>query len=182
MLCAGAAKAAMASGNGQDFLDAFPEGDLLQEMYLSLLYHSRARVAEVLKQLMAPENYPAVFNCMMGQDRTGVLAFLLLGLLDVPLRTRVADYAASRSPEMRQLIEEFIASGMMRPPGVVFTPEQGQALNERLRLNFTPQERFMEAVETALVKDFGGVRGYVLWLGISDADINRYRAAMLDPQ
>lgn len=182
MLCAGAAKAAMASGNAQDFLDAFPEGDLLQGMYLSVLYHSREQVAKVLEQVMAPENYPLVFNCMMGQDRTGVVAFLLLGLLDVPLRDRVADYAASRSPEMGRHVEELIASGMMKPPGIVFTPEQEQAMNERMRRNFTPQERYMEAVETALVKDFGGVRGYVLWLGISDAQINTYRAAMLDPQ
>lgn len=172
----------MATGNAQDYLDSMEGSFTLPTFYMSILYHGRERVAQMLEHLMDPENYPAVFNCMMGQDRTGVTAFLLLGLLDVPLETRVADYVASRTPEMARFISAMMeAMGKkFKIPGVEFTPEQKQQSQESMRSKMTPQEKYMEMLDAALVKDFGGTRGYVRWLGISDAKVDAYRAAMLE--
>jgi protein tyrosine/serine phosphatase len=179
---AAAIKQSLATGNPQDFIDNLPDGDLLPRMYLSVLYHSRERIAEVLEHLINPENYPAVFNCMMGQDRTGVTAFLLLGLLDVPLAVRVADYGASLTPAQMKNNSAIVAkmAPAMVPPGLEFTQEQREMLEQRILKNMTIQENFIETVEAKLVKDFGGVRGYIRWVGITDAQVDAYRAAMLD--
>ena len=53
-------------------------------------------------------------------------------------------------------------------------------LEQRILKNMTIQENFIETVEAKLVKDFGGVRGYIRWVGITDAQVDAYRAAMLD--
>ncbi len=39
---------------------------------------------------------------------------------------------------------------------------------------------FIETVEAKLAKDFGGVRGYISWLGITDAQVDAYRGTMLE--
>lgn len=175
----------MATGNAQDYVDSIESiENFLPKFYMSVLYHGRERVAQALEQLMDPENYPTVFNCMMGQDRTGVLSFLLLGLLDVPLETRVADYVASRTLEMARFIQGWMEAMDKKSffviPGVEITTEQKQRTQEAMRSQMTPQEKYMEVLDASLVKDFGGTRGYIRWLGISDAKIDAYRAAMLE--
>eukprot|EP01052_Picozoa_sp_SAG31_P003513 SAG31_NODE_136_length_23089_cov_8.825924_7_plen_212_part_00 len=200
---AGAMKKAMEAGSIQVMIDSMPDGDLLPRMYLSLLYHSGDRIATVLRRLMAPENHPAVFNCMMGQDRTGVVAFLLLALLDVPAKTRVEDYVKSATPEVLSKMREHMViqcllrlcvslrvvaitfcqlqeNPQMMPPGLSPTPEDMEQMRQRMEKNFIPRAEFIEGVERAIVQDWGTAREYVKWIGIDDEAIDAYRDAMLE--
>ena len=42
------------------------------------------------------------------------------------------------------------------------------------------EREWMEPVEAALQKSWGGVDGYVKWLGIDAAKVDAYKAAMLE--
>ena len=47
-------------------------------------------------QLLADEsNYPIIFHCKIGTDRTGFMTYLLYGLLDVPMDSIYTDYVFS---------------------------------------------------------------------------------------
>ncbi len=54
------------------------------------------RTPEALKSIFSllskEENYPVYFHCLIGQDRTGTLAYLLLGLLGVDYDDILRDY------------------------------------------------------------------------------------------
>lgn len=50
------------------------------------------RMAEALRLFADPSNYPIVFHCVKGADRTGSLAFVLQALLGVSAEDRLLDW------------------------------------------------------------------------------------------
>ena len=96
------------------------------------------------------ENYPVLFHCSGGRDRTGTLAFLLNGLLGVGEDDLCRDWEAS------------VFSG----GGASFTSDNIQRLLAYLRT--MPGETLQARVET-----------YVKGCGITDAEIAAFRAIML---
>jgi protein-tyrosine phosphatase len=63
--------------------------------YADLLDHNAARYVRALELISDPANHPLLFHCAAGQDRTGVLAALVLACLDVDESAIVADYVDS---------------------------------------------------------------------------------------
>jgi protein-tyrosine phosphatase len=71
-------------------------GDLMRIGYTRVVLDENAHVVgAVLRQMADPVNLPLVFHCTAGKDRTGVVAALLLALLDVPDEVILADYSLS---------------------------------------------------------------------------------------
>ncbi len=71
--------------------------------YRDMLASGRATIAGALRVLANPAAYPAVYHCMAGKDRTGILSALVLGLLGVSDQDIVADYALSAQAMARML-------------------------------------------------------------------------------
>ena len=78
------------------------------------------QIKEVFEILAEEDNYPLIFHCAIGTDRTGVIAFLINGLLGVGVNDLYLDYVwsnfgnigSSRSAELVRnnyvwLIEEY---------------------------------------------------------------------------
>jgi protein tyrosine/serine phosphatase len=56
---------------------------------------TKSEFAKAIKVFAYEENYPIIFHCSMGRDRTGTTTFLLLGLLGVDEDTLRHEYYAS---------------------------------------------------------------------------------------
>jgi protein tyrosine/serine phosphatase len=92
------------------------------ERYLSYLDAGRQALVLALDPMSDPENYPLVFHCAAGKDRTGVLAALVLDLLGVEPEVIVEDYVLTgtrmhlirerlrRDPIYREQIDKISAS------------------------------------------------------------------------
>jgi protein-tyrosine phosphatase len=63
--------------------------------YRQMLADGADRLAAVLRTLAEPGALPAVFHCISGKDRTGLVAAILLRLLGVPQLEVAAEYALS---------------------------------------------------------------------------------------
>jgi hypothetical protein len=107
---------------------------------------------KVFKVFLDRKNYPIVFHCSAGQDRTGSVAFILNGLLGVSLNELYLDWETTG----------FWNSG----------------------LDFCHSTRF-----NSLIKGFETLPGktmqhkienYILGLGFSKQDIEKFRAIMLE--
>ncbi|HEY3342250.1 MAG TPA: tyrosine-protein phosphatase, partial [Anaerolineae bacterium] len=79
--------------NGNGALPAVP--DNLEEMYRMILDHRQEQIVRIFRALFAPGALPSLFHCTAGKDRTGLIAALILGAVDVPEETIVEDYALS---------------------------------------------------------------------------------------
>jgi protein-tyrosine phosphatase len=80
--------------------ETYPEWirpEFVARQYLEMLTGGRESVTAALVALSDPASYPAVFHCMAGKDRTGILAAVVLGLLGVADADIVADYALSQA-------------------------------------------------------------------------------------
>lgn len=77
--------------------------DMLEVLFnmphLSLIYQgmvsdedSIKMIKKVMNEIILGDNYPILFHCTAGKDRTGIIAFLTLYLLNVDYETIIEDY------------------------------------------------------------------------------------------
>lgn len=74
--------------------------DYLSRRYLQYLDEGGSAFVRATEEMADVDNYPLVFNCFFGKDRTGVLAALILSCLGVERQEIIDDYAltATRVP------------------------------------------------------------------------------------
>lgn len=61
----------------------------------NLITGNKLQLQAIFAILSDKNNYPIIFHCNIGTDRTGVVAFLVNGLLGVPEETLYRDYLFS---------------------------------------------------------------------------------------
>jgi protein-tyrosine phosphatase len=126
-----------------------------------MLHDGSERLAEVLRVLAEPGALPAVFHCISGKDRTGLVAAVVLSLLDVPRDVVADEYALSQGRNGHS--------------------SASSELQSAFPLVFGAPPANMLGVLDALDRDFGSVAGYVASLGVTADLIERLRAALLGP-
>src|SRR5579862_3754049 len=72
------------------------EGPLtLGKLYCHYVTQSGEELRTILRMLSDEHALPALFYCVAGKDRTGIVAAIILALLGVPEEAIAADYAAT---------------------------------------------------------------------------------------
>ncbi|MGP8009009.1 MAG: tyrosine-protein phosphatase, partial [Acidimicrobiales bacterium] len=119
-------------------------------------------------ELAAVENYPLVFNCFLGKDRTGVLAALVLSCLGVERENIVEDYAftATRVP--------FIVEKLRRDP--VYRDAIDRTDPVVLAASETTMTRFLEELD----RRYGDARGWALSAGVKPDELERLIELLLE--
>ncbi len=112
----------------------------------------KAQFAKVFKVFLDEKNYPVIFHCIAGQDRTGAVAFILNGLLGV---------------DEEELYRDWEATGFWN---------KNVKFNHELRFN-----RLIDGFRKLPGKTLHEqIENYVLSCGFTKADIERFRALMLE--
>ena len=150
----------------QHGIKTFKPGDdpaaRLADIYLWILANSGQLIAEALTTLA--EGDTALFHCTAGKDRTGVLAAIILGILDVDEEQTMADYLLTNQTMDR------LYPLLRSIPGN----------EERPRASFEAPPKAMEAMLSALANDYGGAQEYAMAHGVSTANIYQLRASLLE--
>jgi protein tyrosine/serine phosphatase len=136
------------------------------EWALLLLEHSQPRFLEVLRAIAwQPRDQGVLFHCHAGKDRTGLIADLLLDLADVPDESIIADYLLTNERN-RELRENGLAA-------IADIERREDARNRWMVFESTVRD-----VLAHLRARYGGARGYMRAIGLSDAEINAIAARM----
>ena len=109
-----------------------------------------------------PKDFPLVFHCIQGADRTGNLAYILGGLLGVDPDRLVCDY------EFTEFSRKWVGGGGVDPK--TGSPRRIPFDITREAIGTFPGSTENERIE-----------GFVKSLGFTDADIGRFREFMLEP-
>ena len=144
------------------------------EQYLVTVYHEMLElggeaIRTILEALAFGDSYPAVFFCMAGKDRTGVVAAILLDLLGVSESDIAGDFTLS-GDEVMALVEYLKGRENI---------EDHPMMNQREELMRVPRsaiEIFLAEVDTK----FGGLSGYVAQLDVPSATVEALRERLLD--
>jgi protein-tyrosine phosphatase len=108
-----------------------------------------------------------LIHCLAGKDRTGIAVALLLGLVGVPDADIAADYALSEAA----LASEKVAALAAAPD---------EEARGRIERGYDSRAETMLATLAHLRTRHGGAVAYLTRAGLSDADIERIRARLLD--
>lgn len=142
--------------------------EYLHRAYTDMLVQGDRRYARAFEVLAQQSAVPAVFHCAAGKDRTGLLAALLLGALEVPDHVIVEDYALTQESMERQLRrlreDPEVAAELDAVPPVFFVADPGA----------------MGLVLEDLRAAHGSVREYVRVIGVSDDVVDRLATTFLD--
>ena len=108
-----------------------------------------------------------LIHCLAGKDRTGIAVALLLGLVGVSDADIAADYALSEASLAAELEAALAAA-----------PDD----NERARLvrSYDARPETMLATLAHLRARYGGAQAYLARAGLSEADVDRIRARLLE--
>jgi len=128
--------------------------DYLWQRYLSYLEIGPGAFVRAIEEMAVGDNYPLVFNCFFGKDRTGVLAALVLSCLGVDPRTIVEDYALTETRV--ELILEKLRSD----------PIHRDTIDKSDPLLFTSNARTMSKFLEELEHRHGGARSWALNEGV----------------
>lgn len=77
----------------------------LARFYVLILENAEEVLPQIFAILANEENYPIMFHCVAGKDRTGILTALIYGLMDVDENLIIQDYSVSEE-NLRSRIQE----------------------------------------------------------------------------
>jgi protein-tyrosine phosphatase len=119
-----------------------------------------AHVTQTLRTLSNPANHPVLVHCTQGKDRTGIIVLLTLLILGVPLDAIKYDYLLS---ENGLILEREFRLAEIRSMG--------------LSDDFAEcPQNWVDKMANRLKSAYGGIGGYVRWIGLREAD----EEAMID--
>ena len=143
-----------------------PAEEVMRELYLGCLA-PEAHLGSALQHLCDMAEQPVVFHCAAGKDRTGILAAVLLRLLDVTDSDILEDYMKS-APAMPRMIERFATWPRYRDH-MADTPHQV----------YDVEPSPLVALLHALDHQHAGVLGWGRSQKLSMSSIHRLRALLL---
>jgi protein-tyrosine phosphatase len=139
----------------------------LEAVYIGLLDHAGAGIAEIFTILAGPDALPAVIHCHAGKDRTGTVIALLLELLGVERELVLDDYELS--PRLVERDEATIER--LRTYG--YEPEEAAAL-------LVASRPAMRAALIHLDEQYGGAAAYLQAAGVTPAAEGRLRDLLVE--
>lgn len=136
--------------------------------YLAMTEEGSAAIAEVVR-IVAKADGAVVFHCSAGKDRTGVVAAVILSLLEVPDHTIAHDYGLSRNAA-----EQFAAflRAVSRPEDV----EEIRRMPASFMASPPPaMRRFLQALR----ERHGSVEGFAREAGVDGEAVEQLRHRLL---
>jgi len=124
------------------------------------------------------ESRPVLTHCFAGKDRTGFVVATVLEAIGIDRDTIVADYLRSNAaaPQLRARVSEMIelsSDDELIPEVVTFN--EARLSDEVLGV----REEYLAASRRTIDEKFGSLDGYLRDSGVTEADVDRLRGALL---
>lgn len=125
-----------------------------------------------MQSLLDSENYPTVFHCTAGKDRTGFAAALMLSALDVPFEQIMEDYLATNMYTAQRVDDTLVL--------LADFPEY-QVPEEIVRTLFQVKPDYLNEAFMTIDQHYGNLQNYFeTGLGIGEAQLQILRQQLLD--
>jgi len=152
-----------------EMIDTFADSPtFLVDRYREMLVTGESALGRSLRLLAENETYPAVFHCAAGKDRTGIVAALVLALVQVPDEVIAEDYALSRDGVARMI--EWVMENM---------PEARERMRNAPTAMMGAEPESILALLDHIRIEHGTIESYVATLGVNEDHVSRLRAVLV---
>jgi protein-tyrosine phosphatase len=145
-----------------------PPDDYLIHRYRQILTEGAPGISRAVSMIAAQLPHGSVFHCAVGKDRTGMIAMVILGLLDVPEEDIIKDYART-APAMAEMLA-WLSQEM---------PEIAARVTEIPPVIMSAIPSTMAATLDYVDSAFGGFERYAAFAGISSEVIDTLRGHLI---
>lgn len=136
----------------------------------SYVMRETERYRDFFKVLLDEKNYPLLYHCTAGKDRTGFATFLLLSLLGVEKEQIVNDYLLTNR-YLKTFIDS-VVGGISKNIGIQ---------EDLVRSIFLAKEEYLAGATTAIEQNFGTVKNYLeKELLIGPKEITKLKTLLID--
>lgn len=146
------------------------KGDALlfmQDLYIQFVTENGKQFGKALEIFLDKENYPILFNCSLGKDRTGFLAALLLVTLGVSEDIIMQDYMTSNDHLDLQRYESMVH-------------QLSSDAQEALTILLSANESYLRLALKKIEKDYGSMSNYLSKeLNISEKQQDKLKEILL---
>ncbi|MCW2600256.1 MAG: protein tyrosine phosphatase [Frankiales bacterium] len=139
----------------------------MDHFYIDYVKDAPDRVAAALRAIADPRRGAVVVHCAAGKDRTGVVVALALSLVGVRRDAVVADYALTDERI------EAIRNRLLSSP--LYAEELQRRTLESMRPHAGNMERFLDRVD----RDYGGIHGLAMAIGVDEETVGRLGRRLL---
>lgn len=141
----------------------------ISEVYLNRLKKKTfgKQLVRALEIISDRENYPLLFHCGAGKDRTGILTAFVLSLLGVADDDIATEYS---------LTDPFMESIRVR---IVNDPATPQAIKDLPDFAWRAKPESMHLLLNTLRQKYGSIQGYVEFMGGDESLIENLKNALL---
>ena len=150
-------------------VESFFERDVsLGELYAELVEGSAARIVEAVRGII--DTQPVLIHCTVGKDRTGVTVAIALAAAGVDRDAVIDDYARTEGLLPAERNRQVLA-------GIrALHPENRHAEELATRSPAPVMRGLLERLDT----EYGSPAGFLLSHGLTDAELDRLRAALIE--
>jgi len=149
-----------------DLVAGASAAEFLRDRYLDMIVEGGGSLARAVE--LISDGHPALFHCAAGKDRTGVLAAVILGLLDVPDEEIAGDYHQSAAAMLD--FESWLE---------IEFPDAKTAMTSQPREYLEAPVEAMHGFLDGVRDRFGSMEGLAVELGVSDATISALRDQLI---
>ena len=135
------------------------------------LDHGR-ELAELVRDLVAADTFPALLHCTYGKDRTGFASAMILEILGVPWETVVEDYLLSNA---------YLKPRIDRTARLIWIGSRFRISRESARDLLGVNRAYLESARQAILDEHGSSSEYLKAIGLDDSTLERLRDALLEP-
>ena len=141
----------------------------VSESYSQILDQRKTSIGQILSTLASPNILPAIYHCAGGQDRTGIISALLLGLAGVPENMIAEDFALTARYQINHYLSED------RPNETI---PDGYSIETYLSERCHPKS--MSLTIRYMNENYGSIEGYVKEAGLNGSQIDSIRSALVE--
>lgn len=136
---------------------------LLMDTYISFVDEDASKFNDLLHQIFIEFDYPSVFHCTAGKDRTGFTAAMILSILNVDRKTILEEYEMTNF-YTKTKIEKLMNNVSKLGYGDKIEPDAIEAI-------MSVNKKYLEASFDIIDKKYEGIDNFIKnQLGFSDSE------------
>ncbi len=146
----------------------------IEEAYIEMVTNKKYvnNLSNIIKEIISSEEFPVLYHCTQGKDRTGVTTFVLLSILGFDKKTIIEDYLSIKDMNRVKSNLAFL---------FVLIIKRNLKTAYKIKNFLRAEEKFIQAAIDAIEETYGSTENFIAnALNISDEEITTFKNKVLE--